>query len=107
LTRPMKYELKRVCQAPCEAHRPTEVLAGGGRRAQRRYFAWAGLAVIPILAGQAFAAGVSGAFGQTSATSEFFATARPHGGSQQNASAFKRICWPIEAGVDAQCFDSP
>jgi hypothetical protein len=60
-----------------------------------RPFAWAGLLVIVMLLAQVFAAGVSGAVGHTWTD------------SQQPASGLNRICWLLEAGVDAQCVDEP
>jgi len=60
-----------------------------------RLLAWAAVVVISTLAAQAFAAGVSGGFGQAS-TPPYTLTVEGH-----------TTCWPIEAGVDAQCFDPP
>ena len=100
MIRPMQHELNRTYHAPSEVHRHTEASAGGP-------FAWAGLIVIVTLMAEVFAAGVSGAFGSTSAPGEYVAPPLSRTASQQHASALNRICWPIEAGVDAQCIDRP
>jgi len=63
--------------------------------------------VIVMLMAAVFAAGVSAAFGSTSTRGEYVAPPLSHTASQQPASALNLICWPIEAGVDAQCIDRP
>jgi hypothetical protein len=63
--------------------------------------------VIIMLMAEVFGAGVSRAFGGSSVAGEYAAPPLFHTASQQHASALDRICWPIEAGVDAQCMDRP
>jgi len=77
-----------------------------------RFMAWAAFVVLTTGAGLAFDAGVSGEFGHTVASYEHLATPHPDTFTQPDGSQFQgpsrqRVCWPIEAGVDAQCFDSP
>lgn len=77
-----------------------------------RYMAWAVLVVITIGAGLAFGVGVSAALDHSAASDEYLATPLSHTRTQQDGSQFQRsslsrVCWPIEAGVDAQCFDTP
>ena len=100
MIRPIQHELNRACSALREVHRYSQASA-------RRPFAWAGLMVIVMLLAEVFAAGVSGAFGQTWAHSQYVAPPFSRTGSQQHASELNRICWPLEVGVDAQCIDAP
>jgi hypothetical protein len=97
---PMQHPNNRACHEPREVHRHSEASAG-------RPFAWVSLMVIVMLVAEVFAAGASGAFGSTSAPGECVAPPLSGSASQQHASALNRICWPIEAGVDAQCTDRP
>ena len=100
MIRPMQQELNCASNAPREVHHHSEASA-------RRPFAWAGLIVIVMLMAEVFAAGASGAFGSTSAPGEYVAPPLSRTATQQHASALNLICWPIEAGVDAQCIDAP
>ena len=104
--RAMQTELRRTHHTPRDGH------SRSGTLLIRRYMAWAGLVVIAIVAGLAFDAGVSGALGHTAVSHEYVASPVSHTDRQQDGSQFEgsplsRVCWPIEAGVDAQCFDRP
>jgi hypothetical protein len=96
----MQYDLNRAFPVPREVHRHSQASAG-------RPFAWAGLMMIVMLVAEVFAAGglrrVSPHFGPFSVRR----AAVFMYGHQQHASELNRICWQIDAGVDAQCIDAP
>jgi hypothetical protein len=77
-----------------------------------RVIAWAGLFVISISASLALDAGVTRGFGHNEPSYEYGAiplvnTVNYQDDSQLHDPPVKQICRPIEAGVDAQCFESP
>jgi hypothetical protein len=115
LIRPMQYALKRACLAARKGHRPTVGCTGLSRCYQAR-----DPRVEYRMGRPDFDRDTCGA----SVRGRSIRRARPHfryeyvamplsqTASQQNESEFKRtsvnrICWPVEAGVDAQYFDSP
>jgi hypothetical protein len=109
--RTMQTELKLARRGACIGV-PICRYERSGARPTPRYMAWAVLVVITMVAGLAFEAGVSGALGHTAASYEYTATPVSHtlrqqDGSQFEGSSLSRVCWPVEAGVDAQCFDRP
>jgi hypothetical protein len=89
----------------------TSIALLAGARPTRSTLPWAGVVVISLLASLAFNAGVIGALGHSEASHEYRATLRSNTLNEQDDAQLQlpmnRVCWPIEAGVDAQCFDSP
>ena len=105
---PMQYELERAYPTRYEhngARMRQCAEAAALRKAKRLHIAWTSLFVIVLLvillaASLGFNAGVIAALTyplQEDSQSQ----------SQSQYSSVERVCGPIEAGVDAQCFDSP
>ena len=81
------------------------------RRCTVRVIAWAGLFAISISASLALDAGVTQGFSHNEPSYEYGAmllnSVNHQDDSQLHEPPLNQVCWPIEAGVDAQCVESP
>ena len=107
----MKRDLRPMC-AQSPERGPRYRTLRPARRCTVRVFAWAGLFVISISASLALDAGVTRGFSHNGPSYGYGAIplvniVNHQDDSQLHDPFVNQGCWPIEAGVDAQCFESP